>query len=159
MIHYLEGNALKPVGEGKKIIVHCCNDIGAWGSGFVVGLSKKWVQPEREYRAMSPSKRKLGNTQIVIVENNIMVANIIGQHDIKSNTYGVPPIRYEAVEVGLKTVAEFAKSNNMSIHMPRIGCFRAGGRWSVMENIIENTVGDVPTYVYDLSKNNENYNK
>lgn len=40
-IHYITGDATIPIGEGKKIIAHVCNDIGAWGKGFVLPLAKK----------------------------------------------------------------------------------------------------------------------
>lgn len=151
MIEYLKGNALNPVGEGKKIIVHCCNDVGGWGSGFVVAISKKWQQPEREYRSLATSKRKLGNVQLIPVENDIMVANIIGQHDIKKNDYNVPPIRYEAIEVGLKKVSDFAKSTGASIHSPRIGCGLSGGKWSIMEKVFESAIdSSINVYVYDF---------
>ena len=49
-INYLVGDATRPVGEGVKLIIHCCNDIGAWGAGFVVALSKRWEGPEKCYR-------------------------------------------------------------------------------------------------------------
>ena len=49
-INYLEGDATQPIGNGPKIIVHVCNDIGGWGKGFVVAISKRWKEPEAEYR-------------------------------------------------------------------------------------------------------------
>ena len=33
-INYLKGDATVPLGDGPKIIVHVCNDIGEWGKGF-----------------------------------------------------------------------------------------------------------------------------
>ena len=42
MINYLTRDATAPTAIGNKIIVHICNDIGAWGKGFVMALSKKW---------------------------------------------------------------------------------------------------------------------
>ena len=41
-IEYLKGDATSPVKEGNKIILHICNDIGGWGKGFVMAISKKW---------------------------------------------------------------------------------------------------------------------
>ena len=45
-IRYVIGDATAPEGEGPKVIVHVCNDIGGWGRGFVVALSKRWDKPE-----------------------------------------------------------------------------------------------------------------
>jgi len=53
MITYLEGDATDPQGltpHENKIIAHVCNDIGAWGRGFVLSLSKRWPHAEKAYR-------------------------------------------------------------------------------------------------------------
>lgn len=41
-IQYLKGDATNPQVEGNKIITHICNDIGGWGKGFVLAISKRW---------------------------------------------------------------------------------------------------------------------
>ena len=155
MIKYTIGDATKPIGDGIKIIVHVCNDIGAWGAGFVLALSKKWEGPENEFRRIPAKKRKLGYVQYIPVGDNQYVANMIAQHNVRSNEFGVPPVRYEAVGTCLKKVVDFAKSLDdgqtpVSIHMPRIGCGLAGGQWSIMEKVIEDAVGDLDVTVYDF---------
>jgi hypothetical protein len=40
-IQYIAGDATAPIGDGNKIIAHVCNDIGAWGAGFVLAISKR----------------------------------------------------------------------------------------------------------------------
>lgn len=40
-IQYKKGDATNPIDNGNKVIVHICNDIGAWGKGFVMAISKK----------------------------------------------------------------------------------------------------------------------
>ena len=49
-IDYVKGDATSPVGSGTKIICHVCNDVGGWGRGFVVALSRRWSAPEARYR-------------------------------------------------------------------------------------------------------------
>ncbi|MBV9509840.1 MAG: Appr-1-p processing protein, partial [Caulobacteraceae bacterium] len=49
-ITYLKGDATQPTGKGNKIIAHICNDLGGWGKGFVLALSKRWPQPEAAFR-------------------------------------------------------------------------------------------------------------
>lgn len=29
---YVKGDATRPAGEGPRLIIHCCNDIGVWRS-------------------------------------------------------------------------------------------------------------------------------
>ena len=57
-ILYIKGDATAPIGSGVKVITHICNDIGGWGKGFVLALSKKWKMPEEAYRQWYKSDRK-----------------------------------------------------------------------------------------------------
>jgi len=148
-IKYLIGDATNPTGDGTKIISHICNDINKWGRGFVIALSKKWKEPEAEYRKLRLCDRQLGNVQFIQVEPNIYVANMIAQHGIGPYSSNQPPIRYEALRICLQKVNEFAVSHNASIHMPRIGTGLAGGQWDFIEPIINDTLS-VDVYVYDL---------
>ncbi|AQX08812.1 macro domain-containing protein [Elizabethkingia ursingii] len=137
-INYLKGDATKPEMVGNKIIAHICNDIGGWGKGFVVAVSKRWKEPELSYREWYKSGEnfKLGEIQLVQATSDIWIANMIGQHKINKNPNGIPPIRYEAVEICLKKLAEEALNLNAVVCMPRIGCGLAGGKWEKIEQII-----------------------
>lgn len=155
MIKYVKGDATTPIGDGIKLLCHICNDIGGWGSGFVLALSAKWKDPEREYRNLPIIMRKLGYVQYVPVDNDLIVVNMIAQNNTKPNEFGVPPVRYSAVNVCLKKVVNLAKSleNNstpVSIHMPIIGCGLGGGSWEIMEATINDAVGDFLVIVYDI---------
>lgn len=154
-INYLIGDATNPKTEGNKIIVHICNDIGGWGKGFVMAISKRWKEPEAKYREWFKSQENfhLGNTQFVKVENNLWIANVIGQHKINKDENGNAPIRYDAILDGLEKVAQFAIENKASVHMPRIGCGLAGGTWDNIEPLINKTLleKEIETYVYDFN--------
>ena len=153
-IHYLVGDATAPQVDGQKIIAHVCNDINAWGSGFVVALSKRWAAPERSYRGWYDAGDgfHLGAVQFVPVEEDLAVANMIAQHGIRTSGQAQPPIRYQALEQCLCLVARRAAESGASVHMPRIGCGLAGGSWTEVEPIIRRCLTDsgVPVYVYDL---------
>ena len=147
-IHYIIGDACRPRTEGKRIIVHICNDKGRWGAGFVLAVSKRWKEPEALYRETPVQDLMLGNVQVVEVEPGLMIANMIAQHDTCSDEHGLPPIRYGALRVALNTVNDLAYKTKATIHMPRIGCGLAGGKWEDIEKIIRD-VCDVNVYVYD----------
>lgn len=153
-IEYIKGDATQPMGNDNKIIVHVCNDIGGWGKGFVMAISKRWKTPEASYRKWFASKQffQLGEVQFVKVEDNLWIANLIGQHKIRKDEDGNAPIRYKAVEMGLHKVAEEAEDLNASVHMPRIGCGLAGGKWENIEPLINRTLikNDIKTVVYDF---------
>ncbi len=154
-ITYLKGDATCPQAKGVKIICHICNDLGGWGKGFVTAISKRWKEPEQEYRAWHSSKNEndfgLGAVQFVQVEKYIWVANMIGQRGMRTGSSG-PPIRYEALAQCLEKVAAKAEELGATIHMPRIGCGLAGGEWSRIEPIIEEQVCQkgMPVTVYDF---------
>ncbi len=154
-IHYLEGDATSPQAKGHKVIAHVCNDIGGWGKGFVLAISKRWPEPEREYRRWHRERAGndfgLGAVQLVEVDEYVTVANMVGQRGIKTGSNG-PPVRYEAIESCLAKVAEHAAALPASVHMPRIGCGLAGGTWSKVEPLIERTLVQrgVAVYVYDF---------
>ena len=147
-INYVIGDATAPEGEGRKIICHICNDIGAWGAGFVLALSAKWTYPENRYRAMP--QYKLGSAMVLEVEEDLYVANMIAQHGIRPNAVDIPPIRYQALKDALTKVNEVANAMGATLHMPRIGCGLAGGEWDIVEDIIKRTV-TVDVTVYDLN--------
>jgi O-acetyl-ADP-ribose deacetylase (regulator of RNase III) len=166
---FVPGDATSPDGADNKVIAHVSNDIGAWGKGFVVAISRRWPEPEREFRswygARADNDFGLGAVQLVQVESDAWVANIVGQHGIVGRR-GIrvengwepastgPPIRYEAVSRGLATVAEHALRLNASVHMPRIGCGLAGGTWDRIEPLIIQALcaRDVRTVVYDYDR-------
>jgi O-acetyl-ADP-ribose deacetylase (regulator of RNase III) len=154
-ISYIKGDATCPQAKGPKIICHVCNDIGGWGKGFVLAISRRWKEPEAEYRAWHAAGKdarfSLGAVQMVQVEPYVWVANMIGQRGIKRGSSG-PPIRYEALAACLQEVGAKALELGASVHMPRIGCGLAGGKWSKVEPLIlEHICGHgVPVTVYDF---------
>ena len=157
-INYVKGDATSPTGDGYKCICHICNDIGAWGAGFVLALSKKWKGPEADYRYYASKKdTKLGSMHVCTVEENVCVVNMVAQHGIGWDR-GVPPISYDALAVCLEKVAEFILVGDTkstlkgSVHMPRIGCGLAGGEWPAVEVIIIDKLCrlNIPVFVYDL---------
>jgi len=153
-ITYLIGDATAPETEGPKMIVHVCNDIGAWGKGFVMAISNRWPEPESQYRKWHRKKETndfgLGAVQFVQVNDDLWVANMVGQHDVRPTKQG-PPIRYDAVEECLGKVRDKALSLNATVHMPRIGCGLAGSKWEEIEPIIIRQLceKDIAVYVYD----------
>ena len=156
-ITYVIGDATVPQGIGNKIIVHICNDIGKWGRGFVLALSNKWPQTRENYISWSKGKYNypfvLGEVQFVKVEADVWVANMIGQHGLHKPNQTIPPVRYNAIRLGLQKVKEFAQEKNASIHMPKIGSGLAGGNWDIISEIINEELSNAgyEVTVYELA--------
>ena len=166
-INHVTGDATQPVGQGPKILVHCCNDQGAWGRGFVVALSRMWPQAETSYRAWFsnnlgddgddiPSEEtgppQLGEVQFVLVAPKLWVANLIGQHGIGMAEDRRAPIRYDAVRKGFIKLTRQSKIYEASVHMPRMGTGLAGGSWKAIEQLVqaELLANGVAVTVYSL---------
>ncbi|MEU9589399.1 macro domain-containing protein [Streptomyces sp. NPDC048219] len=138
-ITYVRGDATAPSVRGVKVIAHVCNDLGGWGKGFVLAVSRRWPEPEAAYRAWHRDRASndfgLGAVQLVRVEPYVWVANMIGQHGIRTGSKGAP-VRYEAIDAALARLAGRAAELDASVHMPRIGCGLAGGKWSRIEPLV-----------------------
>lgn len=153
-LRIITGDATSPQAGGPKIIAHVCNDLGGWGKGFVLAISRRWPEPESAYRQWhrerSGNDFGLGATQLVQVRPDVWVANMVAQRGIRSGSNG-PPIRYDAVERCLASVAGHAVRLAATVHLPRIGCGLAGGRWERIEPLIAGALcaRDVATTVYD----------
>ncbi|MER6995537.1 macro domain-containing protein [Streptomyces sp. NPDC000410] len=153
-ITYVQGDATAPHGKGVKLIAHVCNDLGGWGKGFVVAISRRWPEPEaafrRWHRERAGNDFGLGAVQSVQVSPYVWVANMVGQRGMRTGSKGVP-VRYEAIDTALGALGDKAVELGASVHMPRIGCGLAGGKWSRVEPLIADRLAarGIPVTVYD----------
>lgn len=152
-ITYVRGDATLPRGGN---IVHICNNAGGWGAGFVLALSARFPEPEKAYREWAARKTHprsgpfaLGSVQFVSVDATprLWVANMIAQ-DGYGGSKGIP-LRYDALETCLTKVGSDVRVTGGDIHMPRIGCGLAGGKWEMVEPIIQRTLQGIQVFVYD----------
>jgi hypothetical protein len=161
-IEYLSGvDVREPVDEGRKIkiIGHVCNSLGVMGSGVAKALFDKWPQVRSKYIKWSKANDhlgqnfELGKTQLVFVEEDVIVANIIGQLGVGPEKDGSPPVRYFALREGCNYIRRACQHYDATAHFPYLmGCDLAGGKWEEVEKIIKEELIDhnVSTYVYDL---------
>lgn len=166
MLKYIDGDATMPRGGGHRMLIHVVNDIGFWGKGFVLALSKRWKKPENEYRLWYRSqgegqnKFKLGEIQIVEIQSDLAVVNMIGQRDCYPDANGVLPVRYDAIKSCLDKIAKEAKERNSSVHCPRFGAGLASNKssgydensWNKIEALLKECLINkgVNVTVYDL---------
>jgi len=163
MIHHVQGDCLtfKHRNPDKKaVVIHCCNNIGAWGSGFVLALNKRFGDgPKNAYLNMNSmylGKVSYWNSD----EDNCIVFNIVGQEGVASPT-NLRPIRYDAIYNGCEKVFKAANKifgNKWEIHMPKMGAGLAQGNWSIIETIINETIAKfgIDTYIYEYEQTEEN---
>jgi O-acetyl-ADP-ribose deacetylase (regulator of RNase III) len=155
VLRYVAGDATSPLRDvaGNVIIVHVCNDVGGWGAGFVNALSARWWQPEHCYRHFASQYRRpdflpLGTVLFVKVENDVWVANLIGQHQVRVRNADPPAVRPGAIRQGLRYVAEYAARIGATIHMPLIGTGLGGGEGDTIERIVLDELDAFSVTVY-----------
>lgn len=167
-LRYITGNAVKPEGDGKKLILHVVNDEGKWGSGFVLALNKEFGtadgSPQYSYyrwfncdktpdNATESGNFKLGQFQFVTVKPDVTIVNMIGQ-STPGGYKGFAPIRYQSLEECLLRVRDAVASykGKLSLHGCRFGSGLAGGSWPIIEDIILRVFKDTKlTFtIYDL---------
>jgi len=169
-IRIVKGDATEPVGSGVKVIAHICNDVGAWGAGFVMALSAKDRGPERDYRRWFNRRHlakrwpamfqrfELGMIQQPLspFAEDVFVCNMIAQHGTCEDERGRPPIRYAYLMQCLHRLRVQALQLDATVHMPRIGCGLAGGNWDYVSQIIEHTLINygIGVTVYDFETPN-----
>lgn len=149
MINYINGDLFdQPKLSGNIIIPHIVNNIGAWGSGFVIPLGEAHPIAKEaylnDYRAYKNAKLPmLGVCRVVNCDHGIYVANMCAQTGIMSHSTGDrlsvnhKPIRYAALIKCMQKVAGAAHYLDASIVAPKFGSDRAGGTWEFIEELIE----------------------
>lgn len=148
MIAYVTGDATRPTPDvAPRVICHVCNDVGAWGAGFVLAVSRRWASPEAVYRA--EERRTLGSVQLIEVEPGLYVANLIAQNGFPLR--GGCALDYAALARCFRTLVELAGAD-WSFHMPRIGCGIAGGEWPAVSKILAAELEGRAVTVYDLPR-------
>ncbi len=163
-LSFKPGDATKLEGDDPIVLAHIVNDRGGWGKGFVLAVSRRWREPENAYRTWAHGRRAWGNDdasgtdlstvtgpfglgEVQFVEVNdpkrahlqnpsAWVANMVAQHGYRTAS-NLEPLDYDALARCLDRVATFAADYKAVIHMPRIGCGLAHGRWERVQPIIE----------------------
>lgn len=153
-ITYLKGDATEPRGNGNRIIAHIVNDkASTWGAGFARVVRNKMPAVQDDFTHWATVHKhlfRLGNARLSKVTDSMMVFSMICQHG-----YGEaakPRVRYNALQSCLQELANVARDEDATVHMPRIGCGQAGGRWEIVSELIYDALcrHGIAVTVYDL---------
>lgn len=148
---YVKGDITRPIGPRPLLIAHLCNDQGRWGAGVSGAIGSAFPAAEKHYR--EAHAWPLGTTQFCYINDDITVANMVGQHRVGND--GVrPPIRYLALALAMQQVADYIEcSPGLTIHAPRFGAGLAGGKWETIEHLILELWTDrgIDVTIYDLA--------
>lgn len=161
-IKYKKGDLFEQIPRYTPIIIpHITNDIGAWGSGFVLPLARMFPKARQEYLKNGVN---LGLCQMIEC-GSITIANMCAQTGIMGQSTGdrahvnEKPIRYEALTYCLRQLEDYCKDSAypIEVHAPAFGSDRSGGNWPIIHELIEEILVSpskiVVYYMDDQQKN------
>lgn len=155
-IIYKKGDAVHPdeLLNNKVVIAHGCNNIGAWGAGFVIPLGIAYPKAKQQYLNWKPELRLLGSVQIVNIGINLKIANMITQQGCGKLEWLIPFRYYSFAECLIRLKNNMEQDNFMYLVMPRIGCGLAGAKWNQVEKIINKVFQNskIQVIIYDRSE-------
>lgn len=143
-ITYVTGDLLD-IGDAAAvpvIIAHVVSDAThAWGRfGAAATLSAAFPDAARAFRSWTIADNdhlRLGSMHTVeqtLHGMEVTVASMVAQHGYGSNAG--TRLRYDALARCLDELAAVAMRRNAHVHLPRIGAGQAGGRWSVVADLL-----------------------
>ena len=133
MKYHKVGDLLAEVTEG--IIVHGCNAQGVMGGGFALQVKNRYRGAYSEYQLFCMRERAVGEVNLVQVSDTLFIANAITQEFYGTHKRQVD---YEGVAQCFETIA--AQCARIPIHYPMIGAGLAGGNWTIISTIIDETL-------------------
>lgn len=145
---YIQGDILD---TELSHIAHGVNCQNVMGSGVAKVLFDKWPLVKSKYHdfcnnvAKTPEER-LGSAEPVNTDEKF-VYNMFTQEQ-----YGYDGKRYVNYAAVANCFRLLITDGVKQIAIPKIGCGLAGGNWSFMEQLINDTVGDkIEIWVYELN--------
>ena len=146
MIKHVTGDLIALAKEGHfDVIVHGCNCFCTMGAGIARTIAEEF--PEAfvvDQNTERGDSSKLG-TCTTATNGPLTVVNAYTQYGFaKSNS---PAVDYYAIRSCLSWVADNFPDKRIGI--PYIGAGLAGGDWSIIRDIIEDTLGDTQTTVVE----------
>ena len=147
MIKIINGDILNCT---EDIIVHQVNVAGVMGGGIALQLAKKYEKLEETYAEFcelyNNNYNKLKGKVFKVMLKGKFIMNMFSQEpDFNTD--------YDAAEIGLNEIKEYAKSYNLSIAIPYgIGCGIANGNWNTILEIIDRAFKDYEVTIYKLER-------
>ena len=138
---YKKGNVLTD--ETIQVVGHCANCQNTFGSGIAFSIKNMYPEAyEADTKAANSKSNKLGEMSYVGLKRNgspFVIFNLYGQYLYGTETR---KINYEAIYVALEKMRKVCDLASIepkpTVGFPyKMGSDRAGGRWEIIEKMIE----------------------
>jgi O-acetyl-ADP-ribose deacetylase (regulator of RNase III) len=153
MIRYREGDLIKLALDGHfDVITHGCNCQNSMGAGIAPQIAKafgcdSFPMEDRKYYGdinklgtIDYETRWIGDRFLSIVNSYTQYRYGRNHADGDSN-----PVDYDAIRLCMRKINHIFKGK--TIGLPLIGAGLAGGKWSVIEGIIDNELKAMDVWV------------
>jgi O-acetyl-ADP-ribose deacetylase (regulator of RNase III) len=126
------------------MILQQVNCQGVMGSGVAKAIRDKWPDVYVGYKDYCESRNQrqlLGTIHVARVGPGLFVCNLFGQQ-----FYGKTGQRYtsyDALDDALAGLSEWLEGYHspLHIHYPTLGCGLGGGKWPVVQSLIQQHIG------------------
>ncbi len=141
-IEYVKGDLIL---TDLKHVMHGCNSHGVMGSGVAKAIRDRYPQAYRDYNdKYNNYGLELGTIVVSVQDDGKVIHNAITQKDYGRDSARVY-VSYWAIANAFRHIESWGIKE---IAIPKIGSGLAGGNWSVISQIIENTLVNTKPYVY-----------
>lgn len=124
-IEYVSGDITK---AENGLIIHGVNCQRVMGSGLALHIKNKWPEVYNEYMKQGQGKDMLGQTSIIMVDDKLFVANCYTQVNY-GRKEGHKYANIDAIDKCLESAFIFCSSEELTLHVPKIGCGLGGLDW------------------------------
>ena len=124
--------------SGADVILHQVNCQGVMGSGIAKQVREKYPTVYEAYKdlcSQDEPKNLLGIAQRVVINENTSIVNVFAQENYGYD--GKQYTDYNALRAAFEIVKVFAKKNDIIAIPYLMGCYRGGGDWNVVYQMIE----------------------
>lgn len=137
------------------VIAQCCNCFCTMKSGIAPKIKERWPSVyEADCATEKGDPDKLGTfSKAVVEEGDMTVYNLYAQFGFWLRQTGGRDLDYDALYDALDLMADDVVANGgKTVGLPLIGCGLAGGKWSVVKAMIEETLvaKGLQVFIYKL---------
>ena len=153
-MNYKLGDLIVAAKAGEvDVIIHQCNCFVNMGNGIAPLIKQSFPEAwAADCATIQGDTSKLG-TFSYGEHSGLIVCNAYGQYGYWRDPANPVNTNYDALTKSLSVIADFLLETkpNCKIGLPKIGCGLGGGDWSIVSEIIEETLGKFDVTVYELS--------
>jgi len=136
-----------------EYIAHGCNAQNVMGSGVAKALFTKWPEVKSYYHEHCNGHEAIGYNIELGEVNVVDVGNKTIFNCFTQEFYGYDNkryVNYAAIVKCFSAILDYTSSED-KLAIPKIGCGLANGDWNIVEQLINDTVGDdLEVWVYEL---------